>query len=150
MTISLKNILVSFILIVAVALSCWSIYLANQSRILVTQDSLDRPDGFMENVVATIMNKQGKPKLKVETERMTHYQNNDTTEFTTPHVVVFRQSPEPWHINAAHGKAQQGIDEIAFWDNVIIHHLADNDNPVTTMRTAALTIFHKQASRKNK
>lgn len=144
MTISLKNILIGLLILLAASLSGWSVFLSSKSPILVTRSSSDLPDAFMENVIATVMNKVGNPSLKVETPKMTHYPTDDATELTSPHVTVYRESPQPWHINADHAKTKQGVSEIAFWDNVVIHHQADNDNPLTTMQTAALTIFPEQ------
>lgn len=139
--VSLRSIFITFLLMLAAILSGWSIFLSSQSQTSAIETKPDQPDAFMENVAATIMNKLGQPALKVETPHMVHYTENDKTELTTPHVVIYRQSPQPWHINANHAVASPGISNITFWDNVIIHHLADSDNPVTTMRTSKLTIL---------
>lgn len=141
MVISSRNILISFLILLAASLSGWSIFLSEKSNISITENQPDQPDAFMENIATVIMNKLGTPVLKVESPKLVHYEANDTTELTTPHVIIYRQSPQPWYISANHGKATQGISKITFWDNVIIHHLADQDNPVTTMHTSSLTVI---------
>lgn len=98
----------------------------------------------MEEVKATIMNKEGKPSLKVEAPSLTHYAENDATELKKPHVIIYRQTPEPWHIHSNFAKTKKGVQEITFWDNVIIHHLADANNPVTTLHTNTLSVFPDQ------
>ena len=136
---------------IAIGLSGWSIFLSKKAPITLSQTSPDQPDAFMEDVVAIIMSKEGKPRLKVETPKMFHYAKNDSTEFTKPHVTIYRQSPQPWHINANHAKATWGTSEILFWENVIIHHLEDEENPITTMNTSSLTIFpEKKVAETNK
>ncbi|MHB1947914.1 MAG: LPS export ABC transporter periplasmic protein LptC [Gammaproteobacteria bacterium] len=144
MVITLRTTVLSLLSATAVGLSCWSIFLSSQTPVVTAQSAPDQPDAFMEEIVATIMNKQGTPKLKIETPKMVHYANDDTTELTKPHVVIYRQSPQPWHIHANHAKATLGTTEIKFWENVIIHHLADEENPLTTMHTAALTILPEE------
>lgn len=144
MVLTFKNFIISLLLIVAASLSCWSIFLSIHSEKKVTQNFSNQPDAIMEGIIATVMNKDGKPTLKVETPKMVHYVENDRTELTKPHLTIFRNSPEPWYVEALHGKTVQGINEITFWDNVVIHHLADHDNPITTMKTQALTIFPNQ------
>lgn len=143
--ISFRQVLISALLMTAIAFSGWSIFLSNQNRAITTTDaSSTQPDGFMEGVTATFMNKEGTPALKVDAPKLIHYANNDTTEFVTPHVIIFRHATEPWHIHANHAKTLQGLTEINFWDDVVIHHAADKDNPLTTIKTSTLTIFPDQ------
>lgn len=137
---SLKNSAISFLIILTLGLSCWSIFISKHAETTFA-DAAHRPDAFMENVVATIINKEGDPSLKVEAPKMVHYTDNDTTDIETPHITMYRQSPEPWHINSNYAKATQGLDQIYFWDNVVIHHMSDIANPTTTMTTTTLTVF---------
>jgi len=138
---SFKNSTVSLLFLAAFILSAWSILLSRQSQPLMTHNHSDEPDAYMENIVATIMNKQGSPSLKIEAPKMIHYVENDTTYINHPHVTVYRQSPQPWYINSDHAEASNGTEEILFSDNVVIHHPADIANPNTTMETASLTVF---------
>ena len=111
----------------------------------------NEPDAWMENIVAMVMNKQGSASLKIQAPKMEHYAEDDTTHIDYPRVTVYRQSPEPWYINSDHAEASNGLEEIVFSDNVVIHHPTDNGNPETTMNTASLTVFpdKKQASTDN-
>ncbi len=137
---SLKNSIISFLMILTLGLSLWSILGSKRPEIIATH-AAHRPDAFMENVVATIINKEGNPSLKVEAPKMVHYADNDTTDIETPHITLYRESPEPWSIDSRHAKATQGLDKIYFWENVVVHHINDSANPTTTMTTATLTVF---------
>lgn len=144
-SITLKNILISSLLLLALSLSGWSAFLLSKSQKIIPHTANDdQPDAFMEDVTAIVMNKMGTPTMRIESPKVIHYQQNDSTELLTPHVIIYRDSPEPWHITANHAKTKDGANEITFWENVIIHHLADSDNPVTTMSTSTLTIFPNQ------
>lgn len=137
---SLKNFLTSLLLIIAIGLCGWSIVVANHLK-TTTENNPTQPDAFMENVIITTLDKEGKPAMKLETPRITHYPEHDMTDIVTPHVTAYRQSPNPWHINSEHAKTTGGTSEILFWSRVIIHHLADTENPATMMETNSLTIF---------
>ncbi|HLB57904.1 MAG TPA: LPS export ABC transporter periplasmic protein LptC [Gammaproteobacteria bacterium] len=137
---TLKNSIIIVLLLFAAGLSGWSMLISKQPVSTVTSH-LKQPDAFMENVVATIINKEGKPSLKIETPKMVHYAEDDTTDITTPHVTIFRHSPKPWYIDSDYAKTTQGISQIVFWSNVVIHHPSDSANPMTMMKTATLTIF---------
>jgi len=136
--------MLGLLLILVLGLSSWSMLMTQQSHSTLFADANHRPDAFMEDVVAIIINKQGNPSLKIEAPKMVHYADNDTTDIITPHVMLYRQSPEPWHINSHYAKATEGLTQVFFWDNVIIHHLSDIANPTTEMTTATLTVFPEQ------
>jgi lipopolysaccharide export system protein LptC len=147
---TLKNTLITLLLILSIGLSSWSILIGKKSDALAPTNSSKEPDAYMENVVATILNKQGIPSMKIETPKMVHYADNDMTNISKPHITVYRQSPEPWYINSDFAKATSGVEQILFWDNVVIHHAEDTDNPTTTMTTTLLTVFpNKQLAKTN-
>lgn len=137
---TLKNIIIGLLLFLAIGLSAWSIYLSTNKKPFVIADP-SKPDAFMENVSAILINKQGLPYLKIKSPKMIHYKHNDTTDIDTPRITVYRQSPEPWYVDSDYAKATQGIEKIFFWKNVIIRHSNDLKAPTTTMQTDSLTVY---------
>lgn len=135
---------------ISILLTIWSMMLSKHSHKPIPTLSSHEPDAFMENVVATIMNKQGKPAIKITSPKMFHFQDQDTTEIAAPHIIVYRDSPEPWHIHSDFAKATQGLEQIVFWSHVIIRHEKDSTHPATTMRTESLTVFPSQQIAKTK
>lgn len=97
-------------------------------------------DAYMENVSAIIMNKQGKPNMKIVSPKMTHYATNDTTQLIDPELTLYRKSPKPWFIKAKYAKATDGIENIHFSEDVTIHHAADDVNPATLIKTSTLLV----------
>lgn len=143
-----KNPLINSLLLLAVLISTSAIIIIKHHKPVETKALPNQPDSFMEEVTATIMNKDGVPKLKIQAPRMTHYAMNNQTYFTKPHVTVYRQSPQPWFIDSDFGKAMNGIDHIIFSSHVVIHHPADFADPKTIMQTTSLDVFpnEKQAT----
>lgn len=140
--ISIRNTLILFLFTTALLLSGWSIFIANHARDKQqVVHNANEPDAYMENVTATILNKNGMPSLKVSTPKLIHYALNDTTDVLKPNVTIYRNSPKPWYINSEYAKATGGTAQILFWDHVLIHHPADTANPITTMETATLTVY---------
>jgi lipopolysaccharide export system protein LptC len=138
---TLKNSLISLLLILSICLSSWSIMKTKRLHKTIVSDAIDQPDAIMEGVVATIINKEGSPALKIETPKMTHFVKNDTTDISTPHITVYRDSPEPWHIHSDSAQATQGVNQIVFRDHVTINHNNDTANPKTLIKTTVLTVF---------
>lgn len=129
-----------FFLLLAAALSAWSI-LSSHHPVKSFNNIATQPDTFMEDVTALFMNKEGHPKLKIQTPKMIHYLENDTTHLQTPHVTLYRKSPNPWFIDSNEAIASSGINQIVFDTNVVIHHISDSVNPETHIKTVRLTIF---------
>lgn len=135
-----RNAFIGSLLLLAAGLSTWSLLLSKHAH--TTQTALNStPDAYMEEVVATTLNKEGKLTLKLVTPKMTHYPQDDSTEIISPKVVLYRHSPNPWFIHSEYAKATHGITQIDFIDHVNIHHLADINDPPTTMETLTLTVF---------
>ncbi|MDR3490752.1 MAG: LPS export ABC transporter periplasmic protein LptC [Gammaproteobacteria bacterium] len=140
---TLKNISISILLILAISLSAWSILLSNTQTSNETIDP-KQLDGYMQDVTAILLNKEGMAALKLVTPKMIHYPQDDTTDIQTPRVTFFRKSPQPWFIDADFAKSTHGINEILFWSHVDIHHPSDIENPKTTLQTESLTIYPEQ------
>lgn len=143
---TLRNYLVSLLLIISIGLSAWSILSTNTSRSTHSPEDTSLPDAYMEDVVAIVMNKFGTPSIKLSTPKMVHYANNDRTDIQKPLVTIYRKSPNPWDISADFAEASQGVSQINFQKNVVIKHIADKDDPATTMQTTALTVFPNNQS----
>lgn len=137
---SLKNILFGCLLLTAILLSGWSTFIVYHKK-GNSLDNIGKPDAFMEDVIATVIDKQGKPSLKMVATKMTHYTQNDATDITKPILTLYGKSPKPWHLTAEHAKSLQGTNQIVLWENVVIHHPGDDQNEKTTLLTPILTVL---------
>lgn len=136
-----KKTLVSIFFIIAIGLTAITTYIAYRPEKVMTMDLANEPDAYMENVTTTIMDKYGDPSIKINSPKMVHFNKNDTTRLVSPLVTLYRHSPQPWVITSSYAKAINGLDTIQFWDNVLIHHPSDAENPVTDIETATLSVF---------
>jgi len=136
--------MLTLLLSFALGLSGWSFYIAYNLNQPAPNDDQGKPDAYMEDVVATMLDKEGKPSLQMAASKMTHYISNDTTEITNPQLTFFRESPAPWHLTAKFARALQGITQIMLWDKVVIFHPGDAHNEKTTFATSTLTVFPQQ------
>src|SRR5205085_12341372 len=97
-----RNVIFSCLLITALFLSGWSSFIIYHKKSSATLADSGKPDAFMEEVVATMLDKQGKPTLKIISPKMTHYLENDTTVIIKPILTLYRtthqKSPKPWHL----------------------------------------------------
>lgn len=139
--ITLKNATIFILLSAAIALSVWSIFFSNSTTTTISKNATTGPDAIAEYVSATIFNKDGKVSLKVNAPKCMHYKENDSTNIFSPKIIVYRDSPQPWSIISDYAKAIHGMDQLNFWDHVVVHHLADSENPTTSLLTDFMTVY---------
>lgn len=140
---SRKHLSYSSLFLLAIVLSIWSAFIIFFKKIGPLND-LGKPDAFMEDVVATFIDKEGNPTLKLSAVKMTHYLQNDATEISKPILTFYRKSPTPWYLTADHARSSQGINQILLWENVIIHQPSNQENEETTLLTPSLTVYPNQ------
>jgi len=145
-----KNILISLVVIMIVGLAAWTTLPHSAKNRLATTQAALLPDAFMEDINAIVMNKEGKIHMKIVAPKMIHYAENDLTQLSTPQLTLYRNSPKPWYINSKYAQATMGIELVHFWDNVTIHHAADQNNPATLIKTSKLLVHpNKQTAETN-
>jgi lipopolysaccharide export system protein LptC len=135
-----KYSIISFIIMAVLGITTSVIYFSENPQNMQTAHLSSQPDAIMENITAITMDKQGKPNMKIVSPRMLHFADNNTTQLIDPELTLYRKSSQPWFIKARHAKAIQGADKVDFWDNVSIHHAADESNPATLIKTPTLTV----------
>lgn len=135
-----KNALISIVISLIVGMAAFTTLSYHPQNNTAEEDEAQLPDAFMEDVHAIVMDKQGKPSMKIVTPKLVHYAEDDSTQFITPQLTLFRKSPQPWYITSKSGRATDGIDNIDFWDNVVIQHAADISSPATLIKTITLTV----------
>lgn len=139
-----KNTIITMIMMIALGLATWTTFLSYGPQGTPVVKMAEQPDAFMEDVTAVIMDKFGKPSMKIVTPKMVHFADSDTTQLTSPELTLYRKSIEPWYITAKFAKATQGIENVNFREDVTIHHAADENNPATLIKTTTLTVHPNQ------
>lgn len=140
---STRNLLFSNLLVLALILTGWSIYLTYDKK-ATSMNAAGNPDAFMEDVAATVIDSEGSPVLKITASKMVHYAQNDSTDIVNPWVTLYRKTLQPWQLMAKHAKSLQGTKQIILWDNVTVNHPGDEQNQKTTLHTPTLIVYPSQ------
>lgn len=141
--ISRKNILLSTLLLSALAVSSWltqQSFLANDTNI----SQPNTPNAFMTEAHYIQFNQQGALESDIYSPKVVHYPEDDTTVFDDPRMIAHSDDQLTWIITADHGTSRQGLDVLFLQDNVKILRIKDTDNKTTTLTTTALTAYVPQ------
>jgi lipopolysaccharide export system protein LptC len=140
-----RQLMPTFLLLLAAALSSWLVIKSLEAPVN-TPEPPQNPDAYMFNVSAVKMNAlDGTPQDELFSPEMVHYPTADTTNVTTPHIIIFNSNgEEPWHIYADQGQARNGTDILQLTSNVRLQQAAGPHNQALIINTSAMTIYPDQ------
>lgn len=104
-------------------------------------DNRHDPDYYIENFIATGLDKNGERKFVIKADRMAHFPDDDTALFDQPHVVQYEKGFAPQHTYADSGWMSSSGDEILMTGNVKVVSERDSRGPGGTHRTNRLRIL---------
>ncbi|OGT54917.1 MAG: LPS export ABC transporter periplasmic protein LptC [Gammaproteobacteria bacterium RIFCSPHIGHO2_12_FULL_42_10] len=127
---------------ITIAMLC-STWFLHHTAPLSTALSENAPDAYMDHVTAMILDKTGNPRIKIASPKMMHYAKDDQSHFLHPALTIYRTDCKPWVVTSLHAEAIQGMNEINFWQDVVLHHASDRKGPDTVIKTPRLTVYTK-------
>lgn len=101
------------------------------------------PNAFMTGVVATKMNKNGKPKSTLYSPKLLHYYNGNQSYLEKPHITFYNQHPQSsrWDVYSNHAQTVSKTRNIILSGNVRAIRAASQNNPKTTFVTSQITVY---------
>jgi len=106
--------------------------------------SRHEPDFIVERVVATALDKTGKPESELTARKMTHFPDDQTTELEEPRLVQLREHGPPLRIRAERGTVTKNGEEVRLYGDVRIVREASGTRPELRVETAYLQVFPKK------
>ena len=139
---SSKQYFIGFLLLFCTAVSSWLVLKSSAVPTVITNK--DGPDSYMTNVsVMRTNNDSGEIQNELHAQVMTHYANQ-TTLFTMPHFVFYHPPAQPWNLTAKQGQAEDGINTVQLWNQVILAQAAGPQTQPITINTSQVTVHPKQ------
>jgi lipopolysaccharide export system protein LptC len=79
-----------------------------------------RPDFYMESFSSLTTDVRGMPRRRLSGERLDHYPDTDTHEITQPHLELYEEGREPWHVASERGWVSPDRDVILLQGRVYV------------------------------
>ncbi len=95
--------LAASILLVLAAATTWYLRDLEQGRRPADRGPHHEPDFSMEAFASVTMDAQGVPRRKLTADRLDHYPDTDTNELENPHLELYTDGREPWHVVSERG-----------------------------------------------
>jgi len=113
------------------------------------QDFKERhdPDYYIENFIATGLDKNGQRRFVIKADRMAHFPDDDTAIFDKPIVIQYEEGFAPRKTSADEGWMNSTGDEILMEGNVVVIFEADSRGPGGTQRAGKMRILLDKATK---
>lgn len=135
-----KRLLLLLLIVLLSGLSGWLLdNLTEQDKEKQARPRHD-PDFFMENFTVTAMNTTGTPRYKLSADKMKHYPDDDTSELSRPHIIVFRAQTPPWIIDANRGWISANGELVLLIGNVKVNRKASAETRAMSLTTEELRL----------
>lgn len=102
------------------------------------------PDYFVENFSLTRLNERGEPTFRMSAQRLTHFPDDDSSEFTRPVLISLDSAKPRVTLTADRGTASSKGEQTHLHDNVVLTRAAQADNPALLISTDYLLLLPEQ------
>ena len=99
------------------------------------------PDHALEDIVLTSLDQSGVPKYRIEAPLMAHFDDDDSTEFESPVMLIFRRSAPPLNVQSERAWVSSNKKEIFLIGNVTIVIQETEAQSTYTIKTRDLRVF---------
>jgi len=121
----LRKFFVPLLVTFVAGLSVWLFQGQPDKGPVVTPQTRDVPDSFMENFTTQVLDEQGRPQYQLRATHVAHYADDDRSEFTQPEFTAFRTDDQRWTAVAETGRAENGGEQVFLDGAVIIQRYPD-------------------------
>jgi len=120
----LERWLIPFVLLLLVGATSWLLSRLDENDKTADRDDRHESDSFMEHLIRTTMDAEGKLKQRLQADYMEHFPHDDRTELVRPYLELYNTQGEPWQVRADHGQVSAHGKEILLKGQV---HVWRND-----------------------
>ena len=99
------------------------------------------PDYYIENFVATGLDKNGQRRFVIKAERMAHFPDDDTALFDKPHIIQYEDGFAPRHTTADSGWMNSTGDEVLMTGNATATAEADSRGPGGKLTSKSIRVL---------
>ena len=130
---------VAALLGILAALSWWLYRNAADSQALAREAAADSPDAFVEHMILTTLDRDGRLAHKLTAARAEHFPG-DRAELVAPALEVHRQQGMPWSVQSASATVSVAGKQIELRGAVEIHRQAEAGDSAAHAYTSRLLV----------
>jgi len=102
------------------------------------------PDFFIEDVISTIMDADGKPLYRLQAAVINHYPDDKSLALQAPRLEYYRHQLTPWTAQSEAGRVYDNGRQVFLDGNVTMHRPGEGKQPATDLATRDLLVLPEE------
>jgi lipopolysaccharide export system protein LptC len=137
----MRKLLAPLLVTLIAGLSVWLFQGQPDKGPVITVQTQNSPDSFMDNFTTRKLDAQGQLQYQLQATHMAHYADDDHSELIHPQFIAYRPNGQYWTMVADTGRTQNGSQQIMLNGKVTLQRRASNTAPVNLeIRTRDVTV----------
>jgi lipopolysaccharide export system protein LptC len=139
----LQLLIILAVVLLIVAYGNWLVTTFQTTTGIGPQEVRHEPDFFIEDVISTMMNAEGKPLYRIQAAVINHYPDDKSLTLSAPRLEYYRQQLPPWTAQSEAGRIYDDGRQVFLDGKVTMHRPAEGKQPATELHTRDLLILPK-------
>jgi lipopolysaccharide export system protein LptC len=137
----LQLLIVLAVVLLIVAYGNWLVKTFQTTTGIGPREVRHEPDFFIEDVISTMMDAEGKPLYRLQADVINHYPDDKSLALRAPHLEYYRQQLPPWTAQSEAGRIYDDGRQVFLDGKVTMHRPAEGKQPKTELQTRDLLIL---------
>ena len=137
----LHYITILLLVILIAAFSNWLLSSFETKPLGIKKEVRHDPDYFIDQFVATQLNQSGKPRYRLEADKLNHYPDDDSIELTRLKLKLFRVKLPAWTAEADEGLVLKKGTLIKLKGHVVMQRPKSRNEAAVKLVTRNLVIY---------
>ena len=137
----LQLLIVLVVVLLIVAYGNWLITTFQKTTGIGPREIRHEPDFFIEDVISTMMDAEGKPLYRLQAAMINHYPDDKSLALQAPRLEYYRQQLPPWTAQAEAGRVYDEGRQVFLDGKVTMQRAAAAKYPATELHTEDLVIL---------
>jgi len=137
----LQLLIVLAVVLLIVAYGNWLVTTFQTTTGIGPREVRHEPDFFIEDVISTMMDAEGKPLYRLQAAAINHYPDDKSLALGAPRVEYYRRQLPPWTAESEAGRVYDDGRQVFLDGKVTMHRPAEGTQPITELHTRDLLIL---------
>ncbi len=137
----LQLLIVLLVVLLIVAYGNWLVTTFQKTAGMGPREVRHEPDFFIEDVISTMMDAEGKPLYRIQAAVINHYPDDKSLALQAPLLEYYRQQLPPWTVASEAGRVYDNGRQVFLDGKVTMHRPAEGKQPGTELQTQDLLIL---------
>lgn len=137
----LQYLIILAVVLLIVAYGNWLVTTFQSTKMSDPEEVRHDRDFFLEDVISTMMDAEGKPRYRLTADIVNHYPDDKSVSLQAPRLEYYRPELPPWTAESESGRIYDKGRQVYLDGRVTMHRPAEGKRPATQLYTRDMLIL---------